>query len=213
MKIIAINSSPRRDWNTAQQLQKALEGAASTGADTQLINLNDLNFKGCQSCFACKTKNGPSYGKCAYLDELTPILHEIEESDAVILGSPIYFGDVPGSMRNLIERLLFPRHEYTKKPLLKNRRIKNAHIYTMNVDDEVMKRWLLSRLEETQRMFERILGPSESLMVTDTLQWDDYSQYVSDGVDEEHKKSSRRDKFPKDLETAYKIGVKLAQKP
>jgi multimeric flavodoxin WrbA len=211
MKIIALNSSPRRDWNTAQLLKRALEGAASMGAETQFLNLNDLNYKGCQSCFACKTRNGPSYGRCAYRDELTPILSEIETSDALILGSPIYFGDVPGSMRNLIERVLFPRHEYTKKPLLRNRRIRNAHIYTMNVDDEVMKTWLLGRLEETQRMFDRILGPSESLMVTDTLQWDDYSRYVSDGVDEEHKRSSRGDKFPRDLEAAYEIGARLAQ--
>ncbi len=210
MKVIVFNSSPRRDWNTAMVLRRALEGAESCGAETKLVHLNDLCFKGCQSCFACKTRNGPSYGSCAVCDDLTPLLGEVEESDGIVFGSPIYFGDVPGSMRNLTERILFPRHEYTKKPLLKPRRIRNAHIYTMNVSDEVMRRWLLVRFDDTQRMFNNILGPAESLYVTDTLQWDDYSRYVSDGTDEAHKRESRKSRFPVDLEAAYEMGKRLA---
>jgi multimeric flavodoxin WrbA len=131
MKIIALNSSPRKDWNTALVLKRALEGAASTGADTEYVHLNDISYRGCQSCFACKTKGGESYGKCGFNDDLTPVLNRIEEADAFIMGSPIYFGEVPGMMRNLMERLVFPRYEYTKSPLLSPRRIRNAHVYTM----------------------------------------------------------------------------------
>jgi multimeric flavodoxin WrbA len=58
MKIIAINGSPRKDWNIATLLNEALEGAASQGAENELIHLYDLNYKGCISCFACKTKGG-----------------------------------------------------------------------------------------------------------------------------------------------------------
>ena len=54
--IIAINGSPRKNGNTAALLNKALEGASSQGATTEMINLYDLNFKGCMSCFACKLK-------------------------------------------------------------------------------------------------------------------------------------------------------------
>ena len=56
MKVIAINASPRRKWNTATLLQSALEGAASQGAETELVHLYDLDFKGCTSCFACKLR-------------------------------------------------------------------------------------------------------------------------------------------------------------
>ncbi|MCO5381118.1 MAG: flavodoxin family protein [Methanosarcina barkeri] len=56
MKVIAINGSPRKKWNTATLLEKALEGAVSEGAETEIIHLYDLNFKGCTSCFACKLK-------------------------------------------------------------------------------------------------------------------------------------------------------------
>jgi len=72
MKIIAFNGSPRKKWNTATLLQNALDGAASKGAETELIHLYDLNYKGCISCFACKTLGGKSYGKCAVHDDLTP---------------------------------------------------------------------------------------------------------------------------------------------
>ena len=56
MKAIAINGSPRRNWNTDTLLKKALKGADSVGAETELIHLYNLNFKGCNSCFFCKIK-------------------------------------------------------------------------------------------------------------------------------------------------------------
>lgn len=99
MKVLAINGSPRKTWNTATLLNKALEGAASQGAETELIHLYDLNFKGCLSCFACKIKGSKSYGKCAANDDLSPILKKVEEADAIILGSPIYFRTVSGEMK------------------------------------------------------------------------------------------------------------------
>jgi multimeric flavodoxin WrbA len=108
MKVLAINGSPRTKCNTATLLNNALEGAASQGAETELVHLYDLDFKGCISCFACKLKNGESYGRCAVEDELTPVLKNAGETDALILGSPIYYGGVTGEMRSFMERLLFP---------------------------------------------------------------------------------------------------------
>ena len=62
MKVIAINGSPRKNWNTAKLLENALEGAKNKGADTELIHLYDLQYKGCRSCLVCKRKNTKSYG-------------------------------------------------------------------------------------------------------------------------------------------------------
>lgn len=82
MKVYAINGSPRKKWNTATLLEKALEGAASKGAETELVHLYDLDFKGCTSCFSCKLKEGKSYGNCAMNDGLTPVLSKLAEADA-----------------------------------------------------------------------------------------------------------------------------------
>src|SRR5664279_2077769 len=116
MLTIAMNGSPRKKWNTATLLEKALAGAASHGAETELMHLYDLNYKGCISCFACKTIGGESYGRCAVQDDLTGIFSNIEQADAVILGSPIYFGAVSGEMKSFLERLLFPYSTYTDPP-------------------------------------------------------------------------------------------------
>jgi multimeric flavodoxin WrbA len=116
MKVIAINGSPRKKWNTATMLEKALEGAASEGAETEIIHLYDLNFKGCTSCFACKLKDGKSYGKCAMNDELTHVLAKLKDADAVILGSPIYLGNSTGEMRSFMERFIFPYLVYSANP-------------------------------------------------------------------------------------------------
>ncbi|MDK2975417.1 MAG: hypothetical protein PWP08_1788 [Methanofollis sp.] len=58
----------------ATLLEHALRGAASVGARTELVQLYDLEYRGCTSCFACKIKGGKSYGKCAVRDGLTPVL-------------------------------------------------------------------------------------------------------------------------------------------
>ena len=75
-KLIAINGSPRRNGNTAQLLQEALRGAQDIGAETEIVHLYKLNFKGCTSCFACKLKSRP-HGSCgmkefAYREEHFP---------------------------------------------------------------------------------------------------------------------------------------------
>jgi len=116
MYIIAVNGSPRKDWNTATLLRKALEGAASRGARTELVHLYDLAYQGCRSCFACKTRGGKSYGACAVKDGLSPVLAATGEADALILGSPVYFGTVTGEMKSFLERLLFPVLTYTDPP-------------------------------------------------------------------------------------------------
>src|SRR4030042_352817 len=113
MSVLAINGSPRKEWNTAALLNKTLEGAASQGQEIELVHLYDLHFRGCKSCFACKKRGGKSYGRCAVKDGLTPVLEKVQEADALILGSPLYFGSITGEMKSFIERLLFPYLTYT----------------------------------------------------------------------------------------------------
>jgi multimeric flavodoxin WrbA len=90
-----------------------LAGAAGSGAETELVHLYDLEFKGCISCFACKKIGGKNYGRCAVNDGLTPILKKISEADALILGTPVYFGAETGEMRSFLERLMFQFLTYT----------------------------------------------------------------------------------------------------
>lgn len=101
MKFFAVNGSPRPKCNTAQLLDKSLDGVKSVYPDAEVerINLYDFPFHGCKSCFACKRIGGKHYGRCVQNDDLKPVLDEISNADGVILGSPIYCSDVTGNMR------------------------------------------------------------------------------------------------------------------
>ena len=213
MKVMAFNGSPRNNWNTATLLNKALEGASSQGAETEIIHLYDLNFKGCISCFACKTRGGKNYGKCAVKDELMPALEKIEESDAIILGSPIYLGAVTGEMRSFLERLIYPYLTYDDTPTLFPRKINTGFIYTMGITDDQLKEsgCYDQPLNLNEKILKLIFGATESLFSTDTYQFDDYSKVVATIFDPEKKAKRRKEVFPKDCEKAYQMGVRFAK--
>jgi multimeric flavodoxin WrbA len=212
MKVMAFNGSPRKKWNTATLLEKALEGAASKGAKTELIHLYDLDFKGCISCFACKTIGGKSYGKCAVKDDLTPIFRKIEKADAVILGSPIYFGTVSGEMKSFMERLLFPYSTYTDPPRsLFPRKIRSGFIYTMGLTEKMMEEFgYIQHFERHEMILKRIYGASEYMCSFDTYQFDDYSKVLSTRFDPVKKAERRNEIFPKDCERAFEMGARFA---
>ena len=212
MKVLTINGSPRKEWNTAILLNKALEGASSQGAETELIHLYDLNFKGCTSCFACKLKNGESYGRCGFKDELSPVLDRIENVDVLILGLPIYFGTVTGEMSSFMERLAFPYLVYDNdRSSLFSKKLPVGFIYTMGANENFMKYLSIDKHIELNEMFlTRLFGSSESLIVTDTYQFDDYSKYVN-SFNIELKELRRKEVFPMDCDKAYDMGVKLTK--
>jgi len=214
MKVIAINGSPRKKWNTATLLEKVLEGAASEGAETELIHLYDLNFKGCISCFACKLKDGKSYGKCAVKDELTPVLEKLVAADAVILGSPIYLGNSTGEMRSFMERYIFPFLTYSKDiSSLHPKDIPVGFIYTMGAKEENFDIFGLNKTIELNENFaKRIFGYSESLYSTDTYQFEDYSKYVADRFDPVEKTKRRKEVFPQDCQKAFEMGVRFVKR-
>jgi len=211
MTVLAINGSPRKKWNTATLLEKTLEGAASLGAETELVHLYDLNFKGCTSCFACKMKGGKSYGKCAMNDGLTPVLEKVAHADALILGSPIYFGTVTGEMRSFMERLLFQYLAYTRPPgSLFGRTMPTAFINTMNVPEEMMKENNYPvHFGQNENTLKRTFGQAESLYCFETLQFDDYDKVMFSYFDPEERRERRRTVFPEDCRKAFALGARL----
>ncbi|MDD5188104.1 MAG: flavodoxin family protein [Methanoregula sp.] len=213
MKVLAINGSPRKKWNTATLLQNALDGADSQAAETELVHLYDLTYTGCTSCFACKLKGGKSYGKCAVQDGLTPVLEKIPDTDAIILGSPIYFGTVTGMMRCFMERLMFPYLTYTNPTgSLLERKIRTAFIYTMNVTEQQMQDFKYPvHTGLNEHVLSRAFGHSESLFSFETLQFEDYSKVVFSYYDPEVRRERRRTVFPEDCRRAFELGVRLGK--
>ena len=213
MKFIAINGSPRKNWNTATLLKHALEGAAGQGAETELVHLYDLEYKGCTSCFSCKMAGSPQEGCCAMKDDVTPILEKIgTEADGLILGSPVYFGGISGEMHSFLERLLFAPLVYSNPPRsLFPRRIRTGFIYTMNVTEEMSaKLGYEAMFDATEASLRRILGEAETFRSYDTCQFSDYSKVVMEYLDPVHKLARREQVFPEECRRAVEFGRRLA---
>jgi len=196
MNVIAFNGSPRKEWNTATLLKNALEGATSRGARVELVHLYDLDYKGCTSCFACKLKEGKSYGRCAMQDDLTPFLRKVETADGILLGSPVYLGGATGEMRSLIERLVFLFLTYTD---LRRHSFPAKHVWGSSMPLARQRRWLFNEagilsLPAMGAFMERIFGSVETLLVYDTLQFDDYSKYVATRFDPAQK-AARQERY------------------
>ena len=211
-KVLAVNASPRKKWNTAMALESALEGAASAGAGTKLIHLMGLRFSGCVSCFACK-RHENNAALCAIKDDLRPVLEEAMASDVVLVGSPVYFGNLDAFAIAFLERLLFMNYTYSMEhPSKLDRKIASGLILTMNATDDLLEPLGYNRLfsHYAGTMGRVLLGPSEYLAVTDTLQFTDYSKYMSSIFDPAHKKRMREEKFPADLEKCRALGRRLA---
>lgn len=215
MKIMAINGSPRKKNNTATILRKVLDGGASEGSEIKLVNLFEYNFSGCISCFACKRIDSPSFGKCMITDDLKSILHAISISDALIIGSPVYFSQLPGALMNFYERFLFPQFQYDPENYsLFEQKLETAFVYTMNVPAENMKDYGYPQsFNNYQLLCDRLTGnQSETLFVNNTYQFDDYSKYYMKMFEEEDKRKYRDEHFPMDEINAFNLGARMVRK-
>lgn len=114
MYILAINGSPRRGKNTSIMLQEALKGAEELGASTELLELSELQLKYCIGCNTCLRQT-----TCSITDDDNPELHEkLIAADGIILGSPVYFGNVTAPMKNFMDRT---RSLHMVRPVLKGK--------------------------------------------------------------------------------------------
>lgn len=211
MKVTAINGSPRKKWNTAQLLEEALKGAESVGAETTMVNLYDLTYKGCISCFGCKRK-GAIPCHCYLKDDLSPVLETVLQSDVLLLGSPIYFGQITGGMHCFLERLSFITMSYDDySARVFPGHIDSAFFFTMNVGEDAAAMYE-PMMNNTISILKRLGGSVEKYAAMNTLQFDDYSKYHAAGFDEADKIAHHQQQFPKDKAAAFEIGRRLAKK-
>jgi len=215
MKIMAFNGSPRKkNWNTVTLLNHALDGAQSVGAEVELVQLYDLNFSGCLSCFSCKSLKRKEDGVCAIKDDLSAVLDRVKEADALVIGTPVYFGVESAVTRAFLERLCFPYLNYSKDmKSLFPKSIPTALIYTMNIKQEWLKVTGFNKhFEMSRKILEINFGSCEMLLSTDTLQYSDYDEYESEHFDKEEKLKRHAEVFPEDCKRSFELGVRMVSR-
>lgn len=99
VKVIGIIGSPRKNSNTEILVKKALKAAEDAGALTEIINLGKAEIEPCIACDICK-----STGECAIYDDMRGIIGKLQEAHGIIIGSPVYFGNVSSHMKMFMDR-------------------------------------------------------------------------------------------------------------
>ena len=213
-KIIAINASPRKEWNTGTLIREVAKGAESEGAQVKVIDLYALeHFTGCISCFGCKLPGHE--GKCVYKDGLAPVLEEIRTADGLIIGTPNYLGDASAGFRALYERLIFQYITYKTEPRsYSNSKIPVLFIMTSNAPQEMYTPEFYGRVVSNyQQSLSAFIGPTKILISADTLQVNDYDKYDWTMFNADDKRARHEAVFPKEKQEAFSLGATMVVAP
>ncbi|MBR3623465.1 MAG: flavodoxin family protein [Selenomonadaceae bacterium] len=210
MKVIGLNGSPRLKGNSMKLLNEAMRGAQEAGAETQMMQLYGMNFKGCRSCFACKSKT-PFYGKgCAMKDDFTKVMEDMLEADAWVFASPIYNGHMSSSMSALLERLYFSHHNYDAHERMVDKEYPSLLLYSLNGNQMFLdKMGIENSCKYDSFLMQNAFGSSKYMVAKATLQFDDYGKYHTAAVPVEKKTEYSKEHFPQDLNNAYELGKDL----
>ncbi len=99
MKVLGIVCSPRKGGNTEILVKEALASAREAGAQTELVSVVGKNISPCDGCSSCRETN-----VCHIQDDMQSIYQQLETADAIIFGSPVYFGSVSAQAKAIMDR-------------------------------------------------------------------------------------------------------------
>jgi multimeric flavodoxin WrbA len=108
MKVVGVSCSLRKGSNTKILVELALAAASEAGAETQLLDMHGKQIAPCHGCLACRET-----GKCRINDDMQAWSEKIDEAQAIIFGTPVFFFNLAGSAKVLMDRL-FPLYMFGK---------------------------------------------------------------------------------------------------
>jgi len=190
MKVIAVCASPRRGGNTDVLIDAALRGATDAGAGAEKITLQKLKIGFCLGCEKCQS---PDFeGFCVQKDDFLGVLQKILDSDAIIIGFPIYIGRECAQLATFFDRwfcLVAHRPEPGRRAM-------------------VVGTWGHANTEDYDVYLEKVINilNSNRIATVEALSAGGF-EGILHGLDEEGKAMILR--FPKELEKAYQAGKSL----
>lgn len=103
MNLLIINGSPRKKGLISQMLRIFHEQAIASGIEVTEVYANDLKIKPCMGCMVCRTKNACVLPE----DDAQRVLALIQQADAIVIGAPCYWGNIPGQLKLLFDRIVY----------------------------------------------------------------------------------------------------------
>ncbi|WP_027623257.1 flavodoxin family protein [Clostridium lundense] len=131
MKTLIFFASPNKKGNTYNLVNKFIEGI---GGEVDIVNVYDKKVSPCVDCKYCYTKE-----QCAIKDDMQEIYAKINDSDVIVIASPMYFSSVTAPMKAIIDRLqIYWSKKYIRKDRenLKNRKavvLSTGGVYWINM--------------------------------------------------------------------------------
>lgn len=103
--IVILSASFRKGGNSDVLCDEFIKGAQEAGNNTEKIYLNDYKINFCRGCGVCNTTH-----KCVQKDDMEMILNKMVTADVIVMATPVYFYNMNGQMKTLIDRTV-PRYE------------------------------------------------------------------------------------------------------
>ena len=102
MKVLLINGSPRPKGCTYTALNEVAKTLEQEDIETEIIQVGQKDIRGCIGCRQCKTN-----GQCVFDDEVNIVAKKFDESDGIVIGSPVYYASANGTLISFLDRLFY----------------------------------------------------------------------------------------------------------
>ena len=102
MKALLINGSPHANGCTATALSVVAKELEKNGIEAEIAHVGNKNIRGCIACFKCQQT-----GRCVFDDMVNELAPKFEQADALVVGSPVYYAGMAGTMNSFLDRLFF----------------------------------------------------------------------------------------------------------
>ncbi len=110
MRVLLINGSPRREGNTFLALSEIAKVLEQEGIESEIVGVGTRAVRGCIACGTCK-QHGDN--RCVFDDDIcNEVSARMAECDAVIVGSPVYYGQPNGTVLSLMQRMFYSAGKY-----------------------------------------------------------------------------------------------------
>ena len=105
MKVIAINGSPKKEGNTYHTLNMVGDEIKAGGIEFEILHIGHKMIHGCMACGECAINKDE---KCVIkTDDMNQWIQQVKEADGIIIGSPVYYSGIAGTMKSFLDRLFY----------------------------------------------------------------------------------------------------------
>ena len=103
MKVLLINGSPHAQGCTYTALSVVADELRKNGVETEIVHVGHKDIRGCIGCYKCR-----ELGRCVFnKDVVNELSQKFAEADGLVVGSPVYYAGMNGTLKSLLDRLFF----------------------------------------------------------------------------------------------------------